>query len=118
MKLTPYGPGKFRCLVDVVAWSYTLEGAHDDETGEADSVGWFGVIFGAVDPEGFEPGDGRTLSEFDRKFLANAKGGAIVSEDSDGFVSVDFFDSDADIRKEWERIVERVSEALAESETD
>lgn len=117
-KLTPYGPGKFRNLVDCVAWSYTMEGAHDDETGESESVGWFGVIFGAVDPEGFEPGAGRTLSEFDRRFLADCKGGAIVSENSDGFVFVDYFSTDADIRAEWERIVERVSEALADCESD
>ena len=112
MKLTPYGPGKFRCLVDVVAYGYTLDGAHDEETGDAETVGWFAMLAGPIDATGSDV-EAR-LSAADRAFLVANAGGCIVSEGSDGFVSVDWFRTDAEREAEWNRIVDAVSDALSD----
>jgi hypothetical protein len=115
MKLTKYGPGKFNLLVDAIAHAYTMMGAHDDETGDVETSGWFGSIRGPIDPEGMEQAS--RLSTADREFLAMNVGGAIVSEDSQGFVSVDFFRTEAELDEEWERIVEKVSEFLNDGDS-
>jgi len=111
MSLTPYGPGKFNLLVDTIPHAYTMEGAHDDETGDCETTGWFGLVKGKLDPTGIDGSD--KLSADDRAFLARMIG-AIVCEDSQGFVSVDYYDREEDMREEWERIVNGVSRKLAE----
>ncbi len=44
------------------------------------------------------------------KFL-NRQAGAILFENSQGFVSVDYFESSEDLENEWNEIVEEIGEA-------
>lgn len=115
MRLTPYGPGKFSFLVDVVVYGYSMEGALDDETGDVETSGWFGLLRGPIDPTGSEVET--RLSPADRAFLSRMdRGGAIISGNSDGFVFVDYFDRAEDLSEEWDRVVLNVSAFLEDSE--
>lgn len=38
-----YGPGKFDTILDAYVYDVSLNGA-DDECGESDSFGWFGMM--------------------------------------------------------------------------
>lgn len=99
-----YGPGKFDTILDSYVYDVSLEGA-DDECGESDSFGWFGLmrngrtIFKDHDP--FL----ETLNEEEQETLENCAG-VIVSEDSNGFVSVDYYDTDEELNKAWADIIE------------
>ena len=111
--LTQYGPGKFSFLVDALAYDASMDGC-DEQCGESDTTGWYGILRGPIDPPQTSDGAplwGKRLSEDDRAFLADHKAGAIVCEDSQGFVAVDWF-SDAEwLESRWAAIVADVAAA-------
>lgn len=101
LNLTPYGPGKFSMMVDSVAYAVSLDGC-DDETGDVESGGWFGLLRGAiqVDPP-FADLTAQELSADDRAYLAQFPGGVIIEEDSSGFVSVCYYRTEAGLNGAW-----------------
>lgn len=102
--LTPYGsPGKFEggSAIDQVAHDVTLDGAAE-ELGEADGFGWYGKIEGAIEATD-EQIRNYDLSQDDIDYLA-AVAGAIVSEDSNGFVSVEWYTSRGNLERAWRRL--------------
>ena len=93
--LTPYGPGKFYHLIDSVIYDVSLDGACVDEAGEVSGpCGWNGLINSSGDTEGLlhmldrDALECLTLADADylRQHFA-----CILSEDNEGFVSVDYF---------------------------
>jgi chaperonin cofactor prefoldin len=100
-----YGPGKFDTIVDSYVYHVTLEGV-DSEVGDVQDMGWFGVMGGkdllaAVERAASEEGDKLTPEE---KELFKDDGGVIISEDGQGFVSVDYFNTKAELDQKWSEI--------------
>jgi len=99
-----YGPGKFNTILDSYVYQVSLDGGCDDEIGSVDEGGWFGLmrnghtIFKDHDPLL------ETLNEAEREKLTSSAG-VILSEDSNGFLSVDYFNTDAELDEAWDRIV-------------
>lgn len=104
LNLTPYGLGKFSTIVDSMAYAVSLAGC-DDETGDVEEGGWYGLLRGAikVDPPfaDLTVQQDQELSADDRTYLAAQKGGAILAEDSQGFVSVEWFATAAALDRRW-----------------
>jgi hypothetical protein len=106
--IRPYGPGKFSTIVDAYVYDVLLDGGCDDECGESEAGGWFGLmrhghsIFRDHDPML------ETLTEAEAELIKGCAG-VIVSEDSQGFVSVEYFDTTEALEAEWARIQAEVN---------
>lgn len=96
--IRPYGPGKFDTIVDSYVYDLSLNGC-DEETGEAETTGWYGRINGPFKLSE-EPFDQVDLT-WEEKHLISTTAGCIISEDSQGFVSVEYFDSAAELEGAW-----------------
>src|SRR5438128_6733812 len=102
-KIRPYGPGKFNTILDSYVYQVSLEGGCDDEIGSVDEGGWFGLmrnghtIFRDHDPllETLNPAEQEKLT---------SSAGVILSEDSQGFVCVDYYDTDAELDEAWDAL--------------
>jgi hypothetical protein len=90
---TPYGPGKFETLQDVYFYNFSLDGANDDEAGNSSVATWYGKLNGP----------------FEHPQLKDVVG-AIVSEDSQGFVKSITFTDKARFEATWQSILEDVAE--------
>lgn len=107
--LRPYGPGKFNTILDSIVYQLTLDGC-DEETGSVSETGiWYGLLQGSL-KESLNPGESKELNAEELAFLAH-KAGAIVSEDDQGFVSVEYYESSEEMESAW-------SQVLAESAPD
>lgn len=75
--------------------------SNDEECGEVDTTNWYGLMRGPfLHPQ---------LAKF---------AGAILENDSHGFVGGVFYDTQKDLEKAWKRICDVVSEAEGEGEVD
>ena len=98
------GPGKFSTILDSYVYQVSLDGGCDDESADASASAWFGLmrngrtIFRDHDPLL------ETLNETERDALC-ASAGVILTEDSNGFVYVDYYDTDAELDAAWNAIV-------------
>jgi hypothetical protein len=96
-----YGPGKFDTILDAYVYAVSLDGGCDDELGDVSENGrWYGVlrdgrsIFRNHDPML------ETLNEAEQEMLTSSAG-VILSEDSQGFVSVDYYDTPEELDAGW-----------------
>lgn len=99
-----YGPGKFTTMLDAHIWDVSMDGC-DDECGDVSTIGcWYGRMAGpfeTTDPD---------MTPAERNLLTKSVG-VIVSEDGNGFVSVDYFDTMAELDAEWTRIMDECNAA-------
>jgi len=102
--LRPYGPGKFDTMLDAYVYDVSCESGPDAECGSVDEVGhWYGLmrrgstIFRNHDPN-LEP-----LTDAERNYLVSCAG-AIIREDSNGFVDVTYYDTMAELDAAWAEI--------------
>jgi len=102
-----YGMGKFDSMVDSFLHA---DGNVDEETGESDGPGWYGLLVGDI-LETAERGAemmNDTLTEGEREELKGTAA-VILSEDSQGFVSSRYFDTAAEARKVWKQVEKEVA---------
>ncbi len=108
--IRPYGPGKFDTILDAYVYKVSLNGCCDDEIGSEYAGSWHGLmrngrtIFVDHDPLL------ESLNEAEQAHLTESAG-VILSEDSRGFVEVEYFDTAESLATAWNAL-------LAEHETD
>src|SRR5438445_12059889 len=98
--IRPYGPGKFSTILDCYVYEVSLDGGCDDETGSTEYGRWYGLmkngrtIFRDHDP---------MLSSLNEDEQAQLTGcaGVIISEDSNGFVSVHYYNTPEQLDDAW-----------------
>lgn len=101
--IRPYGPGKFNTILDSYVYSVSLDGGCDMECGESDAMGWYGMmrhghtIFRDHDPML------ETLNTEEQDKLTSCAG-VILSEQSQGFVYVTYYDSIPELDAAWAEI--------------
>ena len=100
-ELRPYGPGKFDTMLDQYVYEVSLDGG-GDASADAGTYHYElrrhgHTIFRDHDPllESLTPDEQTYLTE---------SAGCIVSEDSQGFVSVEYFDAMEDLDAAWAEI--------------
>ena len=114
--IRPYGPGKFDTILDSYVYDVSVGPGCDDETGDVQECGrWYGLmrhgrsIFQDHDPN-LEP-----LNDAEREMLTSCSG-VIVSEDSQGFVSVEYFDTDEELSTAWDACIAETTQEEEEEE--
>lgn len=116
--IRPYGPGKFNTILDSYVYQVSLDGGCDDELGSVSENGsWYGLmrhgrtIFRDHDPML------ETLNAVEQEALTSAAG-VIVYENSDGFVSVDYFDTEKELDSAWDEIQREFDENANAAQSD
>lgn len=103
-QIRSYGPGKFDTILDSHIYELSLAGC-DDETGESETSGWFGILRGLkCCPPFSDVSASWELNEAELAYLREHPAGCIVSEDSQGFVSVEYFKTEKALDKRWNSI--------------
>ena len=106
--------GKFNSLVDAYVYDLSLNGGPDEEVGDAESTGWYGLMKG--DLIGDTTGEAYSqLPKEDEDFLSS-QAGAIICVDSNGFVYVDYFTDETELMTKWSEIEAGVNKDLEGSE--
>ena len=101
--IRPYGPGKFTTLLDQYVYSVSLDGGADEEESYGNGEGWYGLmrngrtIFRDHDPML------ETLTPEEQELLTGSAG-VILSEDSQGFVYVSYYDDAETLEAKWAEI--------------
>lgn len=121
-----YGSGKFRYLIDEYIYQYVLE-ADEHQAGDVESpMGYNAAIWMREDEttreffndlkKAVEDG-GEVLTEDEAAGLRDCQG-IIVNEDSDGFVTVDYWRNNSEARLEWLEIERQVAEDYESQDPD
>jgi hypothetical protein len=107
-----YGPGKFDSLVDSFLYAATLDGGADEEAGESETTGWNGLLEGNIlkTARDYAVQQGEDLTEDEVAELRDTAA-VILTENSQGFVTVDYYTDAKEARAEWEKIEAEVAEA-------
>ena len=96
------GPGKFSTELDALLYSASLDGGPDEQCGESDTGGWYGLMrkpgqrIGQACEESYK----RALTPDERRLLI-ASPAAIIAEDSNGFVYVTWYETEAEAMSDW-----------------
>jgi hypothetical protein len=99
-ELRRYGPGKFNLVVDAYVYDYSLDSA-DDEAGDVDSGLHYSLLRGPFEGLTRDYPD-LTVAEL---VLLTKTAGVILITDSQGFVTVNYYDTVADLDHDWLRCV-------------
>jgi hypothetical protein len=101
--IRPYGPGKFSTILDSYVYSVSLDGGCDEEAGDSSEGCWYGLmrngrtIFRDHDPML------ESLNDDEREKLTSCAG-VILSEDSQGFVYVTYYNTTAELDAAWRQV--------------
>ena len=113
-----YGSGKFSTVLDEYVWSVSLGGGCDDEIDSETGCGtYYGLMRGGRSI--FRDHDPllETLNAAEQEQLTGCAG-VIVSESSDGFVSVDYLDTDEELDAAWDALTAELSSTADEYASD
>lgn len=108
--IRPYGPGKFNSIIDSYVYELFNEGWGDEELGDAQDFGWYAKATGengflldhdAIPRIAREHKD--KLTDEERRKLDDTDG-VIISEDSNGFVTVEYFQLKSHVWRVWKQI--------------
>ena len=122
MTLRKADVGKFEggLYIDQYVYEASLEGC-DDEIGDVQEQGiWYGKIYRGTTTiysmvqEQMKDDDEKLTSE-EQEFLADVIG-IIISEDDQGFISVDYYESDKKLKTDWDKIVKELTEEEEDDE--
>lgn len=108
--IRPYGPGKFSTILDSYVYSVSLDGGCDEELGDALECGeWYGIMRNGRTI--FRDHDLllETLTPEEQERLTSSAG-VILREDSQGFVSVIYYDTDESLELAWSQILDPSSD--------
>jgi len=120
MAIRSYGPGKFDTIIDSYVYELSLNGA-DDEAGSVTENGiWYGLMRGLKVGGQFSDFTAEQLNEMNasEKAFLRAQKGAIISENDQGFVTVDYYKDKASLEDEWATIMYELSPDESDEEEE
>lgn len=116
--LRRYGAGKFNTMLDAYVYELSLAGC-DDQTGDVESTGWYGLLRGFdVDGAFSDVAGTAQLTADEVRYLRQHRAGAIVSADSQGFVHVEYFTSTRALDTAWQECLDITSTADESDESE
>lgn len=118
-----YGPGKFNTKIDSYVYDLSTQGFDDWSEGDVseDGVNCTGISLGPEALEEVEKAAAEakdTLTQEERDLIRDSYG-AILSENEQGFVAVDYYDTEKEYEKDHEEIADDLgSEEEGDEEVD
>jgi len=116
-----YGPGKFQNYIDQYVYALSCEGFVDEEVGSIQENGeWYGMIRGSIREDVIK----RALKDHTPHDLTKEEldlidtVGIIVSEDSDGFFWVTYYDDSKVMEHNWESIKGAIEDFYVDEEEE
>lgn len=113
-----YGPGKFDTLLDSWFYAVSLDGA--ESIGEAETDSSYTLIenptLEEIDNAARDDGDSLTYEE-KQEVLRLKKGGVILHENNQGFVSSEYYYSKVELDSAWQQAEDEVND-MYEDEDD
>ena len=116
-QIRPYGPGKFATQVDAYVYALAQEGLNDEFT--STDQHWFGLLKADATTPLYDK-DVETqveLNEAEKRFLTS-KAGAVLDEDTDGNVTVEYFNTIEDLTTYWDGLMAERAETGDEEQVD
>lgn len=108
------GPGKFDTDLDSAIYELSLDGGPDEEVGDAQDFGWYGLMRGGEFLRDLESA-GIKIDRNDERFLEK-QAGCIIHENSQGQVYVDWYEDEDELEADWKSIEDEAEEFYAEAE--
>ncbi len=116
-----YGPGKFDTILDSYVYRLSLDGA--ESVGDVSEIG---IVYSRVKlgPDAVKDIEAEIEREKDdpltdeERELVKDSFGAILTENDQGFVSVDYFDTEKEYNSDWKEIEEEVDSMYEEEEEE
>jgi hypothetical protein len=113
-----YGFGKFSTILDSYVYALTLGGLGEGVIGDVDEIGYAaeGILLGPdslPDIEWAAKEQGDKLTQEERDLVARSYG-AIVIEDNQGFVAVDYYDNEKEFKEDLQELEDQASEGEGE----
>ena len=109
MALRRYALGKFDLEVDAYLYDVSLDGGADEEVGSStEGAGWYGLMRAPLvhsEQRAKEYG----LTDEEVSFL-QSKAGAILFEDTQGFVTVEYYDTAEELENAWADVLAGMDE--------
>lgn len=114
---------KFGTDVDEVLYTASLDGGPDEEVGDVQDFGWYGLLRFKAEPDG-------SVREFDDyavelelspdEIAEDLRGhaGGIIYEDSQGFVDVTLFKTEGELEKAWDELLSEAEEFYGEEDSE
>jgi hypothetical protein len=117
-------PGKFEGELQLceVLYSMTLDGGADEEVGDVESTGWYGLMLDVKLSDLIDAGKDMQISEKDiREDWGDVSGhvegvNAILHANDQGFVECEFYETGRNAKKEFERISNEIASEMGEDE--
>lgn len=109
-----YGPGKFDTILDSYVYGLSLDGGAED----AGDVSEIGIVYSRIElgpdavkdiEEKLAQDKEEPLTPEERELLEQSFG-AILTENDQGFVSVDYFETKKEYDKDWKEVEAEVEE--------
>lgn len=129
-----YGPGKFDTVVDSYVYGAIGDVAPDEEVGDSQDFGWYGMlrfkpgellelVEEMLDGQGaYERQSGRTRDKGPSDELTDEEAdlldysvGVIMTEDSQGFVHIDYYEDETELAADWKKLQAEAEEFYAEA---
>jgi hypothetical protein len=101
------GPGKFSTVLDRYIYNVSLDGGCDDEVSAFDQ--WYGVMYDGMSIFRDHDPFCEEFNDAEREMLQDSAG-AILFENSQGFVYVDLYETRQEIESAWSGILESLAE--------
>lgn len=110
-----YGPGKFNTILDSIVYSMISEGMGSESCGDVSEVGFAAELIELGDDDAVkdaeriaaESGDAPLTQEEKDRLTSSV--GAIMVENDQGFVTIDYYDDEKELDKDWEEIEDDAS---------
>ena len=121
-----YGPGKFNTIVDSVIYGMVNSGMGNESIGDVSEIGFYAesILLGpdAVkdaedEAKEFAPHTEGELTK-EEKDLIRESYAAIMVENEQGFVSVDYYDTKKEYEDDWKQLEEEASGEPEDEEGD
>lgn len=112
-----YGPGKFNTILDGVIYGMVNSGIGDQSCGDVSEVGFYAesILLGPdaipeaeTEAKEFKSRTDGFLTDEEKDLIRNSYG-AIMVENDQGFVSVDYYDTQEEYEADWAEIEEDAS---------
>ena len=99
-RIRRYRPGMFDTMLDAAVYHASLNGI-DDHLGDVQDFGWYWLMHAPL----LDIREQEALTHEELEFLVEQVG-AIVSEDSQGFVTVEYYETTCDLNQAWAELEE------------